>query len=74
MGQGEVMEVLESSDKPLSVAEIAEKLGKTKIKVFATMKVLLKFGDVKCIELDRYQAAKRFGWKNPIRRVRVYYV
>lgn len=73
MGQKEVMDVLKESKTPLSRSQIAELLDSQPIKVSITLRTLLKYKDIECVELDRFQAAKVLGWKVPIRRVRFYY-
>jgi|TARA_R100000093_G_scaffold34741_1_gene18361 hypothetical protein len=67
------MDVLKKSDKPLSRTQIAEILNATAVSVSDTLRRLLKFEDIKCIELDRYQAAKLLGWSTSWRRTRFYY-
>ena len=74
MGQGEVLEVLEKYKEPISRKEIAEELDCDPVKVSKALALLLTSGDIKCIELDRYQTAKRLGLKSPRRRTRFYYI
>lgn len=74
MGQGDILEVLEKSDTPMSRAQIAEALDISNIMVSRTLQVLLKHEEIKCIELDRFQAAKLLNWEVPIRRTRFFYL
>ncbi len=73
MGQSEVLEVIEGSEKPLSRSQIAEALDCDPISISHLIKVLLKHYEIKCIELDRKKAAKMLGRK-PKRRMRFYYI
>jgi predicted ArsR family transcriptional regulator len=68
-----VIQVLQKSDQPLSRTQIAEELGITPRKVSLIIRVLLRFGEVECVELDRFKSAEILGWKNPWRRTRFYY-
>lgn len=74
MGQGEVFQLLEESKKPLSRSQIAEKLEIDAEKVSKILNRMLKCGDIKCIELDRFEAQKLIGWQFPSRRARFYYI
>ncbi len=69
-----MIEVLEKAAVPLNRTQIAEKLNNTPVAVSKMIGNLLKHGDIKCIELDRYQSAKLLGWKIPARRSRFYYI
>lgn len=73
MGQREVMDILNVSDKPLSRTQIAELLEISAVVVSRALKVLVKFEEVKCIELDRFKAAELLNWGIPWRRTRFYY-
>ena len=71
MGQGEVMNVLEGFKKPVAISEIANllpDLSKKRIHVIITC--LLKFNEIKCIEIPRDLAMKMYKVK---RRMRLYY-
>lgn len=71
MGQQEVIEILQKAKKPLSRTEIAERLNETAIKISILIRRMLKYGEVKCIEINRKQALKYYNCK---RRMRIYYV
>lgn len=73
MGQREVMDILNESNKPLSRTQIAELLEISAVVVSRSLKVLIKFKEVKCIELDRFQTAELLNWGIPWRRTRFYY-
>ncbi len=74
MGQAEILEVLEKNKKPMSRTQIAKEIKKDPIPVSKSIRKLLKNNEVKCIELDRHQAAKYLNMNRPFRRMRFYYV
>ena len=74
MGQGEIIEVLKRSRKPLNRGQIAERTGLDPVLVSHTLKRLLKWCDIECIEVDRNQAARMLNSKSPLRRMKFYYV
>ncbi len=74
MGQADILKVLEKTDKPMSNTQIAKEVKDKPENTSKVLRTLLKHKEVKCIELDRYQAAKLLKWKVPIRRTRFYYV
>ena len=74
MGQADILKVLEKTDKPMSNTQIAKEVKDKPENTSKVLRTLLKHREVKCIELDRYQAAKLLKWKVPIRRTRFYYV
>ncbi len=74
MGQADILKVLEKTDKPMSNTQIAKEVRDKPENTSKVLRTLLKHKEVKCIELDRYQAAKLLKWKVPIRRTRFYYV
>lgn len=74
MSQEEVLEILRKHKKPISRRQIAIELKDDPIKISKALAKLLLSREVKCIELDRYQTAKIFGLKHPLRRTRFYYL
>ena len=58
----------------MSRDQIAEEIKDKPVNISKVLKILLKHQEIKCIEVDRYQAAKLLNWKIPIRRTRFYYV
>lgn len=74
IGQGEVMELLEKNKRPMGRTEIAKELGQTPEKVSHVIQALLRTKQIKCIEIDRYQAAKLLKLLKPFRRMRLYYI
>ena len=58
----------------MSNTQIAEEVKDKPVNTSKVLRILLKHKEVKCIELDRYQAAKLLKWKVPIRRTRFYYI
>lgn len=72
MGQSEIIEVLNNSEKPLSGKELAKLVGQSfQGAVSIILKKLLDQKEIKCIELDRLQAMKLYGSK---RKLRLYYI
>ena len=71
MSQGEILEVLKKEKKPLSAAEIINQLDINPKRVYVLIKILLKYEEIKCIEIPRDLAMKRYHSK---RRMRLYYV
>ena len=69
-----MIKVLEKSEVPMSNGQIAKELNDMPINVSKKIRLLLKHKEIKCIEVDRYNAAKLLDWKFPIRRTRFYYV
>ena len=72
MGQGEILAYLRTVSKPVGRSEIAIAINEDPSQVSHRLKRLIKFGEVKCIELDRNQASEYFN-KKIIRRMRIYY-
>lgn len=58
----------------MSRNQIADEIKDEPINVSKVIRTLLKHKEIKCVELDRYQAAKLLDWGIPIRRTRFYYV
>lgn len=73
MSQGDVLEVLKKARKPILASQIAEKLEINEKHIFTLLNSLIKFEEVKCIEITREEAKERFG-KGYNRRIRLYYV
>ena len=71
--QSEIIELLESENRKLSLSEISEKINREKIKVSMSLAKLIKSHEVKFIEIDRIKARELFGEKAPSRRLRLYY-
>lgn len=71
MGQGEILEVLEESKVPLAIREMARMMDEAEEKIAHTLRRMLKYGDVKCVELNKDLAMKFFKCK---RRLRLYYL
>ncbi len=74
MGQQEVIDVLKKSDKPLNRSQIAKELGISESVVSKILGRMLKYKDIECIELDRYDTARLLNWDAPWRRSRFYYI
>lgn len=71
MGQGEIIEILKNNKSPMRGREIAELLHQDFKNIINTISKLLKYGELKYIEVDRIDALKKFGSK---RKLRLYYI
>ncbi|MHA1481988.1 MAG: hypothetical protein ACTSQA_00945 [Candidatus Heimdallarchaeaceae archaeon] len=58
----------------MSRSQIAEAVGQDPVPVSKLIRILLRYNEIKCIELDRHQAADYLNMKRPFRRMRFYYV
>lgn len=70
MGQLDILEVLEKSERPLAGSEIANALGENPKKIFNQLAKLLKFEEVKMVEIDRHKAQRCF---KSYKKMRLYY-
>jgi Mn-dependent DtxR family transcriptional regulator len=70
MSQLEVIELLEKIKKPLSRGEIVKLLNITDTLVSHAINKLVKYNEIKTIEINANQAMKRYHCK---RRMRLYY-
>jgi len=68
--QAEIIQLLKKVKQPLGRTEIAEKLNSTPIKISLAIKNLVKYDEIKCVEINRLQAKQEFSSK---RRMRLYY-
>ena len=73
MGQEEVIKILKKAKKPMSRSQIAKALKLEAIHVSHLINKLLKYDEIKCFEVNRFQAAKLLGMDKPFRRMRFYY-
>ena len=71
MSQGEVLEVLEKFKRPMAGIEIAKVLNSNVEHLAHSIKRLIKYHEIKIIEIHRDEAMKRFHCK---RRMRLYYI
>ena len=71
MAQEVIVNLLKKNKKPLSRSEIALQLNLDPIMVSHNIRKLLKYYEVKCIEINRFQAMKEYGCR---RRIRLYYI
>lgn len=74
MGQGEIIEVLKKTKRPMSAQEIAEQLKEPTTKICKKINILLKYGEVECIEIDRWKARLLYNNENIKRRMKLYLV
>lgn len=71
MGQQEVINYLRKQKEPKSRSEIADGINGTAVKVSASLRKLIKYGEVKIKEIDRHIAMKKYNCQ---RRMRLYYI
>lgn len=71
MSQGDILEVLEKSKRPMSASDIALALNERDKHVFISIRRLIKSNSIKILEIDREQALKLYKCK---RRMRLYYI
>ena len=78
MGQYEILEFLEKCSEPMSAKEIAEAIEDDYYKVCKRIRRLLKFKEIRCIELSQQQALRRYEKKGVVielkRRMRLYFI
>lgn len=70
MSQERILNVLEKQKEPLSRTEIAVLIKDDIFKTSKSIRKLLRHNEIKCIEINRVEAFKRFKCK---RRMRLYY-
>jgi len=81
MAQEEIIKLLEKEgkikvlilNKPLSKKEVEEKLGLPSTIVSHSLNKLLKHNEIKCFELDRFEAQKYLRTQVK-RKIRLYYL
>jgi len=71
MVQEKIVEILEKSKVPLSLAEIAEIVNQTDQLVSKALSQMLKYQEIKCMELNKDLAMKFYKCK---RRMRLFYI
>jgi len=71
MGQADVIEVLKKNKKPLSAREISEIIECNVYAVNPILNKLLKFKEIRFIEVGRKEANLKYNSK---RRLRIYYL
>jgi DNA invertase Pin-like site-specific DNA recombinase len=69
--QAEIIELLEKEKRPMSRSEIARTLNESEIKVSLRIRKMIKWKDIKFVEVDRLQAMEKYHCN---RRLRLYYV
>ena len=71
MSQSDIIDLLEKEDKPLSVGEISKLLDDNQKKISRCLRVMLKYHEVACIEIDRIEAMENYKCKH---RMRLWFV
>lgn len=67
MGQSDVIKLLEKTEKPLSVGEIAKLLKDDQKKVSKDLNKMLQYREVDFLEIDRFEAQKNYNCKHRMR-------
>lgn len=70
MVQEEIIKVLEKSKVPLSADEIALEIKTSQVHICRGLQKMLKYNEIKCIELNKDLAYKFYKCK---RKMRLYY-
>lgn len=71
MGQEEVIDYLKKCKEPKTRSEIAEELSENPNKISVILAKLMKWEEVKCIEINHEEAREKYG---AFRRMNLYYV
>ena len=71
MSQGDILEILKKERRPLAASEIIKQLDINAKRVYVLINILLKYDEIKCIEIPRDLAMKMYKSK---RRMKLYYV
>jgi DNA-binding MarR family transcriptional regulator len=74
MGQIEIIDFLSEKKEPLSRMQIAEGLNEDLTKISHLIRKLIDNGDVKYIEVSRFEARSILKEKSPLRRCKLYYI
>lgn len=69
--QGEIIKCLKEAGKPLSRSQIAEQLKANPNTVSMRLKVLVKFEEIKCVEITDEEIKKKYNSK---RLLHLYYL
>ena len=71
MSQSEIIDLLEKESKPLSVGEISVLLNDNQKKISRCIAKMLKYDEIKFIEIDRFDAMLTYNCKH---RMRLWFV
>jgi hypothetical protein len=66
--------VLKKYNKPLTRTQIAIELNENPCKISKIIKALLKYNEIKCIEISRLEAQQLLNSPNYKRRLKLYYL
>lgn len=73
MGQTEIIQVLKKAKEPLTAKQIADALGVSNIRICTNISQMIKYREVRFVELDWEEAREKAGY--PIyRRTRFYFL
>jgi len=67
MSQSEIIDLLEKEEKPLSVGEISKLLDGNQKKISRGLAMMVKYGEVSFIEINRIEAMKNYKCKHRMR-------
>jgi len=67
MGQSEVYYLLKKQTEPLAVGEIARLMNDNQKKISLHLAKMYKYNEVQCIEINRFEAMKRYKCKHRMR-------
>lgn len=70
MGQSDIIELLEKSDRPLSRSEIAQQLNSAPSKISVLLKSLIDWNEIMFEEIDKELALKKYNCK---KRMKLYF-
>lgn len=70
MGQSDIIELLEKSDRPLSRSEIAQELNSAPSNISVLLKTLLDWNEIMFEEIDKELALKKYNCK---KRMKLYF-
>lgn len=71
MSQSNIIELLEKESEPLSMGEIADMLKANYSKVVKDINKMIKYKEIKYLEIDRLEAMKKYHCR---RRMRLYFI
>ncbi len=71
MSQSEIIDLLEKQEKPLSVGEISKLLDDNQKKISRCIAKMLKYDEIKFVEIDRIVAMEIYHCKH---RMRLWFV
>ena len=71
MSQEEVIDLLQKMKEPIAVSDIAKMIEDDAYKISKELNKMLKYNEVNFIEIDRFEAMKKYNCK---RRMRLWFI